>query len=55
MSMLIKKAKVATVPGQACGCEGHLRFCFGSVSNEQIEQGFDRIKKALKVKARVHI
>lgn len=44
---LIKEAKVSTVPGKAFGCEGHLRLCFGSVDKENINTGFDRIKRLL--------
>lgn len=42
---LIKKAKVSTVPGEAFGPSGKtsLRFCFGSASIEQINEGFKRI------------
>ena len=46
---LIKKARVATVPGEPFGPSGKfsLRFCFGSANLKDIDEGFDKIEKYL--------
>jgi len=43
---LLEVAQVAVVPGSAFGAPGHLRISF-STSEQAIEEGFARIKKAL--------
>lgn len=43
---LLDEAKVAVVPGSAFGAPGYLRFSF-AVSMEQIEEGLERIQKAV--------
>ena len=43
---LLKEAHVAVVPGSAFGAPGHLRVSF-STSEEAIQEGFARIKRAL--------
>ncbi|MBI5202711.1 MAG: aminotransferase class I/II-fold pyridoxal phosphate-dependent enzyme, partial [Elusimicrobia bacterium] len=43
---LLAKAKVAVVPGSACGREGWLRFSF-SGTEKTIREGFRRIEEAL--------
>ncbi len=45
-SLLLKKAKVVTVPGSAFGAEGHLRFSYAT-SLERIDEGMRRIKSFL--------
>ncbi len=43
---LIEKAGVSTVPGEVFGTAGKdcLRFCFGCVNKDEINEGFDRIE-----------
>ena len=43
---LLRKGRVAVVPGAACGMEGYLRISF-STSEENICKGFERIEGAL--------
>ncbi|MBW1713108.1 MAG: pyridoxal phosphate-dependent aminotransferase [Deltaproteobacteria bacterium] len=43
---ILDKAQVATVPGQAFGAEGYLRFSYAT-SEDRIEEGLARIKNAL--------
>jgi aspartate aminotransferase len=43
---LLDEAKVAVVPGAAFGAPGYLRFSF-AVSMEQIDEGINRVKKAV--------
>ena len=43
---LLEEAHVALVPGEAFGAEGFLRLSYAT-SEERIEEGMDRIKKAL--------
>ena len=43
---LLREARVAAVPGSACGMEGWLRFSF-SASEKDIADGFARIETAL--------
>ncbi len=44
---LLNEAKVAAVPGEAFGSPGYLRLSY-AVSMENIENGLDRIEKAVK-------
>ena len=44
--LLLKKAKLVTVPGKEFGMEGHLRISFAGTSADVIE-GIARIKWAL--------
>ena len=44
---LLEEAKVAVVPGDAFGADGYIRISYAT-SMENLEQGFDRIEKALK-------
>jgi aspartate aminotransferase len=48
---LMEEAHVAVVPGNAFGQDNCIRFSY-ALSMEQIEQGFDAVKKALKKLAR---
>ena len=43
---LIEEAHIAVVPGSAFGAPGHLRFSYAT-SNEQIEEGLERLQGAL--------
>lgn len=45
-AFLLEKAHVASVPGEAFGAEGYLRFSYAT-SDEAIEEGVARIRKAL--------
>lgn len=44
---LMEKANVAVVPGEGFGDKDHIRISFGSLSVEQINEGFERIEKFL--------
>jgi aspartate aminotransferase len=44
---LLEKARVATVPGEAFGINGYIRLSYAT-SLENIKEGIERIKKALK-------
>ncbi|MBS3175760.1 aminotransferase class I/II-fold pyridoxal phosphate-dependent enzyme [Candidatus Woesearchaeota archaeon] len=45
---LLEKANVAVVPGETFGNKDHIRLCFASLDEKQINEGFDRIEKYLK-------
>jgi aspartate aminotransferase len=45
-SYLLKEARVATVPGEAFGAPGHLRFSYAT-SLEKIAEGLERIDAAV--------
>jgi aminotransferase len=46
---LLDEAGVATVPGRAFGRagEGHIRLSYGSVTQEELSQAFDRLSSFL--------
>lgn len=46
---LLDQAGVSVVPGEPFGSHSdtHVRFCFGSVSTERLQEGFDRIEDFL--------
>ncbi len=44
---LLEKAKVAVVPGTDFGLDGHIRISYAA-SMQQLEEGMDRIEKAIK-------
>jgi len=43
---LLRHARVATVPGSAFGCEGHVRISYAA-SRSQLAEGFDRIERSI--------
>jgi aspartate aminotransferase len=45
-SYLLNEARVAVIPGEACGSDQHLRLSY-ALSMEHIEKGLKRIREAL--------
>ena len=45
--LLIKEARVATVPGSAFGTDGYIRISYAT-SRENLKEGFSRIKELVK-------
>jgi aspartate aminotransferase len=44
---LLDHARIATVPGEAFGAPGYIRFCY-TVSMDNIIEGMNRLEKFLK-------
>jgi len=49
---LLEEISVATVPGQAFGCDGHIRMSF-SIPQEQIDRGLERMRGFLSTLPRI--
>ncbi|MFQ5901557.1 MAG: aminotransferase class I/II-fold pyridoxal phosphate-dependent enzyme, partial [Thermodesulfobacteriota bacterium] len=45
-TFLLEEARVAVVPGEAFGCDGHIRISY-AVSMEDIDKGMERMEKAV--------